>query len=195
MTETNRLLTAAQRAHDSAEAAESSGDMVAAEKHRAAAAQLVQAYRQQTVQGRIPEAPEPYTPPARPTTGEAFGAGETFARGLGEGASFGFADEIAGGVNAARALGGQGVVDYFDLAEITPDQFDNLRNVQGTAYTAGRDHSRAKWEDYLEWQQVHGEVKLDWNQLSLFEKEDNTSGSRELACTAGVCEVVDLTAA
>ena len=38
-------------------------------------------------------------------------------------------------------------------------------------------------------------MKLDWNQLSLFEKEDNTSGSRELACTAGVCEVVDLSAA
>jgi ribonucleoside-triphosphate reductase len=36
---------------------------------------------------------------------------------------------------------------------------------------------------------------IDWNDLSDFEKEDNTSGSRELACTAGVCEVVDLNAA
>jgi len=50
-------------------------------------------------------------------------------------------------------------------------------------------------EDYLEWQQSYSYIKLDWNQLSLFEKEDNTSGSRELACTAGVCEVVDLSAA
>ena len=50
-------------------------------------------------------------------------------------------------------------------------------------------------EDYLDWQDTYGHVELDWNQLSLFEKEDNTSGSRELACTAGVCEVVDLTAA
>jgi ribonucleoside-diphosphate reductase alpha chain len=50
-------------------------------------------------------------------------------------------------------------------------------------------------EDYLDWQQSYSYVKLDWNQLSLFEKEDNTSGSRELACTAGVCEVVDLSAA
>jgi len=37
--------------------------------------------------------------------------------------------------------------------------------------------------------------KVDWSQLQEFEKEDTTSGGRELACTAGVCEVVDLTAA
>jgi hypothetical protein len=27
-----------------------------------------------------------------------------------------------------------------------------------------------------------------------FEKEDTTTGSKELACTAGVCEVVDIEA-
>ena len=36
---------------------------------------------------------------------------------------------------------------------------------------------------------------VDWSKLPEFEKEDTTSGGRELACTAGVCEVVDLTAA
>ena len=36
---------------------------------------------------------------------------------------------------------------------------------------------------------------IDWNKLQEFEKEDTTSGGRELACTAGVCEVVDLNAA
>jgi len=38
-------------------------------------------------------------------------------------------------------------------------------------------------------------AKIDWTLLQEFEKEDTTSGGRELACTAGVCEVVDLTAA
>jgi ribonucleoside-diphosphate reductase alpha chain len=33
---------------------------------------------------------------------------------------------------------------------------------------------------------------IDFNKLSEYEKEDNTSGSRELACTAGVCELVDI---
>jgi len=50
-------------------------------------------------------------------------------------------------------------------------------------------------EDYLEWQQVYGHLNIDWQALSEYEREDNTSGSRELACTAGVCEVVDLNAA
>ena len=36
---------------------------------------------------------------------------------------------------------------------------------------------------------------VDWSMLQEFEKEDTTSGGRELACTAGVCEIVDLTAA
>ena len=52
-----------------------------------------------------------------------------------------------------------------------------------------------KREDYLEWQQAYDYVTLDWSKLSEFEKEDTTIGSRELACTAGVCEVVDLSAA
>ena len=34
---------------------------------------------------------------------------------------------------------------------------------------------------------------IDWvNNLQLFEREDNTKGSQQLACTAGVCELVDI---
>ena len=33
---------------------------------------------------------------------------------------------------------------------------------------------------------------IDFSKLSEYEKEDNTSGNRELACSAGVCEVVDI---
>ena len=36
---------------------------------------------------------------------------------------------------------------------------------------------------------------VNWELLREFEKEDTTSGGRELAGTAGVCEVVDLNAA
>jgi ribonucleoside-diphosphate reductase alpha chain len=36
---------------------------------------------------------------------------------------------------------------------------------------------------------------VNWDLLREFEKEDTTSGGRELACTAGVCEVVDIEAA
>lgn len=34
--------------------------------------------------------------------------------------------------------------------------------------------------------------EIDWKKLQDFEKEDNTKGSQELACTAGVCELVDI---
>ena len=37
-------------------------------------------------------------------------------------------------------------------------------------------------------------TNIDWNKLKDFEKEDTTNGSKELACTAGVCEVVDIEA-
>jgi hypothetical protein len=29
--------------------------------------------------------------------------------------------------------------------------------------------------------------------LSIYEKEDGTTGSQELSCVAGVCEIVDIT--
>jgi ribonucleoside-diphosphate reductase alpha chain len=33
---------------------------------------------------------------------------------------------------------------------------------------------------------------IDWSRLPEFEKEDTTTSTKELACSAGVCEVVDL---
>ena len=33
---------------------------------------------------------------------------------------------------------------------------------------------------------------IDWSKLSEYEGSDMTIGSQELACTAGVCEIVDL---
>jgi len=37
--------------------------------------------------------------------------------------------------------------------------------------------------------------EIDWSLLSAYEFEDTTSGSQTLACTAGNCEVVDVTSA
>jgi len=33
---------------------------------------------------------------------------------------------------------------------------------------------------------------IDWAELSNYEEEDNTTGSQELACSSGVCEIVDI---
>jgi len=80
--------------------------------------------------------------------------------------------------------------------------YENFDVASGVSFLPHSDHTyqQAPYQDiepddYLEWKQRFEHVIIDWNGLTEFEKEDNTSGSRELACTAGVCEVVDLNAA
>ena len=80
--------------------------------------------------------------------------------------------------------------------------YDNFDVASGVSFLPHTDHSyqQAPYQDiereeYLEWQERFGAFEIDWDALSEYEKEDNTSGSRELACTAGSCEVVDLNAA
>lgn len=46
-------------------------------------------------------------------------------------------------------------------------------------------------DEYSEW--MKKSVVIDWSKLSDYEKEDNTTGAQELACVAGVCELVDIT--
>ena len=80
--------------------------------------------------------------------------------------------------------------------------YENFDVASGVSFLPHSDHTyqQAPYQDiesddYNDWQQTYSHIKIDWNKLTEFEKEDNTSGSRDLACTAGVCEVVDLNAA
>ena len=73
--------------------------------------------------------------------------------------------------------------------------YENFDVASGVSFLPFSDHTyqQAPYQDiepdeYLEW-------KDRMSRLQDFEKEDTTTGSRELACTAGVCEVVDLNAA
>ena len=80
--------------------------------------------------------------------------------------------------------------------------YENFDVASGVSFLPHSDHTyqQAPYQDieaddYAEWQLAYGGLEIDWQALSEYEREDNTSGSRELACTAGVCEVVDLNAA
>jgi len=80
--------------------------------------------------------------------------------------------------------------------------YANFDVASGVSFLPFSDHTyqQAPYQDiepdeYLEWKDRMTYVNLDWSRLTDFEREDNTTGSRELACTAGVCEVVDLNAA
>ena len=81
--------------------------------------------------------------------------------------------------------------------------YQNFDKVSGISFLPFSEHTyrQAPYQDiepdeYNELKMVYDTVaNIDWSKLQEFEKEDTTSGGRELACTAGVCEVVDLNAA
>jgi len=81
--------------------------------------------------------------------------------------------------------------------------YENFDKVSGISFLPFSEHTYQQapyqdldYDDYLEWKLIYDKIpSIDWSKLPEFEKEDTTSGGRELACTAGVCEVVDLNAA
>jgi ribonucleoside-diphosphate reductase alpha chain len=76
--------------------------------------------------------------------------------------------------------------------------WENFEYLSGVSFLPFSDHTyqQAPYQDIDE--KTYKELvkampkEIDWNKLQDFEKEDNTKGSQELACTAGVCELVDI---
>jgi ribonucleoside-diphosphate reductase alpha chain len=82
--------------------------------------------------------------------------------------------------------------------EVGAWMYKNFDIASGVSFLPFSDHTykQAPYQDidvdeYNEWKSIVPPT-LDWDKFSSYEKEDNTSGSRELACTADACEVVDL---
>ena len=76
--------------------------------------------------------------------------------------------------------------------------WDNFDYLSGVSFLPFSDHTykQAPYQDIdkEQYQKLQSEMPtdIDWNKLQDFEKEDNTKGSQELACTAGVCVLVDI---
>jgi ribonucleoside-diphosphate reductase alpha chain len=78
--------------------------------------------------------------------------------------------------------------------------YENFDNISGISFLPFSEHtyrqapyqdcSKEEYEEFL----TKMPENVDWSKLSEYEAEDYTSGAQELACTAGVCEVVDLVA-
>ncbi|QOI67421.1 ribonucleotide reductase [Streptomyces phage Beuffert] len=89
---------------------------------------------------------------------------------------------------------------------VKPDEWDevgdwvyeNFDEVSGISFLPHSEHTyqQAPYQDistqeYNEW--VDRMPKdVDWDMLSSYEVEDTTTGTQELACTAGACDVVDI---
>ncbi len=76
--------------------------------------------------------------------------------------------------------------------------YENFDICSGISFLPHSDHTyaQAPYQDIDE--ETYNNLKeqmpesIDWSALSLYEKEDTTSGSQTLACTAGACELVDI---
>lgn len=77
--------------------------------------------------------------------------------------------------------------------------YENFNIASGLSFLPHSDHiyKQAPYEDCTE-EEYTNLLKqmpetIDWSKLSDYEKEDTTKASQSLACTAGVCELVDIT--
>ena len=77
--------------------------------------------------------------------------------------------------------------------------YENFDEVSGISFLPFSEHTyqQAPYQDIEEakYYALLNDMpeSIDWSKLGDFEKEDTTSGGRELACTADACEIVDIT--
>ena len=78
--------------------------------------------------------------------------------------------------------------------------FKNFDSIGGVSFLPLSEHSykQAPYQEVTkeEYDQAVKSMpsRIPWESLPLYELEDTTTGSQELACTAGACDVVDITA-
>lgn len=74
------------------------------------------------------------------------------------------------------------------------DHFDTLSGVSFLPHDGGSykqaPYQECSEDDYYKWIEEHPQPQIDWSKLADYETFDQTTGSQELACTGGVCEVV-----
>lgn len=83
--------------------------------------------------------------------------------------------------------------EYFKVAQWIWDNFDLCSGIS-LLPTSDHVYQQAPYED-IDADQYEKLVAImpqnvNWEELSQFEKEDNTTGSQELACVGGACEIV-----
>ena len=74
--------------------------------------------------------------------------------------------------------------------------YDNFDDISGISFLPHSEHTyaQAPYQEISQkkYSKIEKTPQIRWDRLSEYEKEDTTKGNKELACSAGVCEVVDL---
>lgn len=85
-----------------------------------------------------------------------------------------------------------------EWAEVGDWVYKNFDEISGISFLPHSEHTyaQAPYQDltkdqYLEWVEKTPS-SIDWSWLSLYEKSDETTGTQELSCVAGSCDVVDI---
>lgn len=83
--------------------------------------------------------------------------------------------------------------EWLDVAAWNYKRFDKLSGISYLPYDGGT-YKQAPYqemteEDFNKWVEEHPSPEIDWTKLTDYEKEDNTTGSQELACTGNMCEI------
>lgn len=84
--------------------------------------------------------------------------------------------------------------EWLDVGAWVYAQFDVLSGVSFLPHDGGT-YKQAPYQEltedeYNKWLEDHPMPVIDWDDLKLYETFDSTTGSQELACTGGACEVV-----
>lgn len=82
--------------------------------------------------------------------------------------------------------------EWMNVGNWVYDHFDDISGVSFLPFNGG-DYKNAPYEDLTEAQynqMVKKSPKIDYSQLSKYEKEDNTEGAKTYACTGNTCSLV-----
>jgi ribonucleoside-triphosphate reductase (thioredoxin) len=86
--------------------------------------------------------------------------------------------------------------EWMDVAAWVYEKFDKLSGVSFLPHDGGT-YKQAPYqeiteEEYNQWVVEHPMPTINWDDLRFYETEDMTTGSQELACTGGACEIVSI---
>lgn len=86
--------------------------------------------------------------------------------------------------------------EWLQVGSWVYDNFDTLSGVSFLPYDGGSykqaPYQEVTKDEYETWVKEHPTPSIDWDDLRFYETEDSTTGSQELACTGGSCEVVEI---
>ena len=86
--------------------------------------------------------------------------------------------------------------EWMEVGAWVYKNFDSVGGVSFLPASDGHTYRQAPYQSITKEEYEAAVAKMpktiSWEDLALFEKEDTTTGTQELACVAGVCEIVDI---